>query len=395
LLGEGFCAKRIGALAGYIAGYEQAFAGIEVVARVPQQARGVFDPRQPAIGAVVGFPEARGLPRHFGRLVAAGAEQRGFDRVTEVGIEFGQQRQRQRRDQVIGTHHLFAATVLVVIGHRHAVLQLADLTHHGPQLHVITHPLIERVGDAVHAADWLEHGRRKLRKLGVQQCAPQFRVQQLIQRQRAATGRQRARMGRRLKVPRANRALKGQLLGQVAVHLQKRQQPRAFLSTQHIIKGITLHGFGQQAGQVPARIIDRLANAERRLLHIGPYLGAMAAVDQHFQRHAKLTAIVEDRAVLAGNTGRAGVEVMPLIECRRLRAAILVVHAVVMTQGPGAPPDPLTRLQHLHVKPGAGQLQGGDQTGDPGAQHQHAGALPQAFFEFQRLRTAVRRRPQT
>jgi len=94
--------------------------------------------------------------------------------------------------------------------------------------------------------------------------------------------------------------------------------------------------------------------------------------------------------VLAGNPCRPGVEVMPRLERGGLRTAILVVHAVAMTDCPGATAAPLTGFQHLHAEPGAGQFQGGDQPGNPGTQHQHAGALPQAVLEFQRLRPPMR-----
>ncbi len=318
------------------------------------------------------------------------AVQRGFDRLAEVGVEPGQQRQRQGRDQIIGAYHLFAAAAAVVVGHRHAVIPLANLANHRAQLHMVTHALVEGVGDAVHAADGLEHGRGKFRELGVQQRAPQLGMQQPIQPQRCAAGRQGAGMGKRFQVPRTKRALKGQLLGQVAIHLQKAQQARALLTAQYVIEGIALHRFGQQAGHMPARIVDRLADRERRLPQIGPYLGAVAAVDQHFQGHTEFAAIVEERAVLARNPGRAGVEIQARIEGHGLRAAIGVGHAITLAQGPGAPADAVARLQHLYVEPGAAEFQGGDQPGNPRAQHQHAGALPQALLELQRLRAAVR-----
>lgn len=140
---------------------------------------------------------------------------------------------------------------------------------------------------------------------------------------------------------------------------------------------------------MPPRIVDRLADGERRLLHIRPHLGAMAAVDQHFQRHTQFAAIVQDRAVLAGNPRRARVEVMPRVECGGLHAAVLVVHAVAVADRPGTAAHPLTGLQHVHVEPGAGQFQRRHQPRDSGPQYQHASALPQAALEFQRLRATV------
>ena len=115
----------------------------------------------------------------------------------------------------------------------------------------------------------------------------------------------------------------------------------------------------------------------------------MAAVDQHLKRHAQLAAIIENGAVLAGNPRRPGIEVMPCVEGGGLRAAVLVIHTIAIANGPSAATHTVTRLQHLHLEPGAGQFQCRHQPRDPGAQHQHAGALPQAFLEFQRLRATV------
>ena len=140
---------------------------------------------------------------------------------------------------------------------------------------------------------------------------------------------------------------------------------------------------------MPAGIVERLADAERCLAQVRSHLGTMTAVDQHFQGHAQFTAIVEDRAVLAGNTRRPGVEILVRVKPHRLRATVLIVHAVAVAQGPGTATHALAGLQHLHTEAGARQLQRSDQPGNSGAQHQYTGALPQAVLEFQWLRSTV------
>ncbi|KPY64538.1 achromobactin-binding protein [Pseudomonas syringae pv. spinaceae] len=205
----------------------------------------MVDPGQPAIGAIIGFPEARRLPRHFGRLIVAGAEQGGFDRVAEIGIEPRQQRQWQRRDQIIGAHHLFATAVAVVIGHGYAVFKLTNPAHLRAQLHLLGETLVEGVGDAVHAAYRLKHGGRKLREFSVQQGPPQLGVQQPVERDRLRAGRQCSWVRERLLMTGTQAALIGQFLRQVAIHLQKRQQALTLFTAQHIVQGIALHRRGQ------------------------------------------------------------------------------------------------------------------------------------------------------
>ncbi|MNC33406.1 hypothetical protein D3C75_817960 [compost metagenome] len=133
-----------------------------MIAGVPQGAGFVVDVAEPAIDLEVGFPEARRLPGHLVGLVAFGAGDGLPEGLVEVVRQLGQQRQGQGDDGVVGLFDVLLAALAVAPDHLGTVVTGIHPQHLGAQAHAVLDLAIERLGNLVHAADRLEHGRGEL-----------------------------------------------------------------------------------------------------------------------------------------------------------------------------------------------------------------------------------------
>lgn len=204
--------------------------------------------RQSAVDVEVGFPEAWRLPGDFVGLVALGAENRLLERLAEVARQFGQQRQRHGDHGVIGVQGLSLAGLAIAVGDATAVFGGLDVTDFSVEAHRVLELVVERIGNPVHAADGLKHGRGELRDFIEHQCPPELGIEQGLQLQRcpghagliAGTGY--------AGVARAHRALVLEIGIQVAIDLEKIQQRLAIIDAQILIQGLAADRTRQQLG---------------------------------------------------------------------------------------------------------------------------------------------------
>ncbi|MNO99680.1 hypothetical protein D3C76_914550 [compost metagenome] len=373
-----------GHLTGVVGAHQDALGAVQVVAGVPQQPRFVVDIREAAVDLVFAFPEPRGLPCHLVGQVRLGLGDGGLGGAAEVVVDFGQQWQGNGDDGVVGVLDLGLATAPVAPGHLAAAIARTNRLHFGVQLHPVLHLGVQRLGDLVHATDGLEHGGGEFRDFVEHQRQHQVGVEQPLQRHRLALDRCLLAGPGKAGVAGAYRALVMALFVEVAVYLQEVQQGLLVSAVQFLVQRLAADAARQQFAQMPAGVVDRLAQQQRRLRQVGLGKGVAAAVDQHFQWHVQLPAVTEDGQVMAGQPRGAGVEVIAIVETHRLAAAVVVHHLVAVAQRPGPPADTLAGFQHPHLEPGLAQFVGCHQAADASAHHQHAFAVASAGGQPQR-----------
>src|SRR5580692_7460029 len=101
-----------------------------------------------------------------------------------------------------------------------------------------------------------------------------------------------------------------------------------------------------------ARVVDRPAQLDRRggqVAAVGD-VSAAAGIDLDLQGNAQLAAIADQALVVAGNTGRAGVEVEAVGESRGLVGLAAHLDPGPATDAPVASADPVARLQHRDIE---------------------------------------------
>ncbi len=101
-------------------------------------------------------------------------------------------------------------------------------------------------------------------------------------------------------------------------------------------------------------------------------------LDEGFQLHPELLAVMQQGAMVVRDAPGAGVEIVARSKAHGLDRTADFLDPVAATNGIGAASCAALELQHLHLVAGLGQFIGGQQTRQPATQHQHGLAGPPA-----------------
>ena len=101
----------------------------------------------------------------------------------------------------------------------------------------------------------------------------------------------------------------------------------------------------------------------------------MIELDERFERDAEALAIIEQRAMVIGNSPWAGIEIEALLEFAGLLEATEFGETVAAAERPVAAPGAAVELQHLDLVASLAQFQRRRHAGETGAEHQDGSAL--------------------
>ena len=101
----------------------------------------------------------------------------------------------------------------------------------------------------------------------------------------------------------------------------------------------------------------------------------MIELDEGLERDAEALAIIEQGAVMIGNSPRPGIEIEAFFEVAGLRRAAELRKTVAAAQRPVAAAGAAVEFQDLDLVAGRAQFQCGRHAGKTGAEDQHGRAL--------------------
>lgn len=282
------------------------------------------------------------------------------------------------------------------VGDAGALAVAADLADHRAEGHGRLHLLVERVGDAIHAAHGLQHGGLHFDKvLEEAGDAPELGLHHVGQAQRlgpaggvvVAAGpvlEARPRLAVGIDVLRVEVAVAGQIA----------EQALLIDAGQLAIQGALVDGLGQQLREGAAGVVHRLAVGHDLALVV--QLGGAVAVDHHFQRDLEVAAIAQDRVMGLGQARRPGVHVVvtAFVPVDDLVWPVVLLDHRALAHAPGAAARPVAGLKHRDLVAGLAQLVGGDQARDACAQNGDLDPLAAAGRQLWRAGVGPRRRQQ-
>ena len=348
--------------------------GEVLVGGVPHLGDVVIDPTDAAVDGVLGLPETVfGLPTHLAGVGKARGGHGLLELETEVGVQAGENRQRNVADTEVGG---FAKSL--------AVLGVADLDPIAVQMDAIHggagddgrgQIFLEADHQLVHAAHRLEQGRlpQEVPRLVevVEGGNPVLGLDEFVEAQGRLGGAALVD-GFRPATAGTGGAVVGVVGAQITEAAHQIEEALAILVIEFAIELTAIDGLGEHFGHVAAHVVVDTA-IELGLTAEGLIrLKAVDAVvhDVDLEGHVQITAIADQAAVVVGDAARTGVDVETLVEHTGLGGAVQFVDGVAAAHGVVAAADPLLGFQDEAFVTHSFQFVGGGQATDAGAQDQ-------------------------
>ena len=339
-------------------------------------------PGEAAVNSLL-LPEARGFDADLGacQIGAVLADRRQLGR-REVRRDPPEQVERQRAEAIIGVERLLARSE----ENAYAGIAAADRADRAVEPDLRPHPLVKGIGDAVHAADRLEHRRLHVEDILEHQRQPD-RVAHGHDVLKPHSGDRPpglAIAARQRIEARAPVRYIGAVGGETAVESDELAHVFLRAAGQFLVERAAVDRLGEQFAEAPAHVISELAVGE------GPAAELRASgavdVDHDLHRHAESAGIAEDGMMVMGDAGGAGVEIEARREAADLIGAPDLRDPVAAANRPRAAADPVPRLENGDVPAGAAELPGGDQPGDAGAEDHHPAPAARRARQLEGLR---------
>ena len=322
---------------------------IRFAARVPEQVDRPAQERDASVDVVVLLPEAARLPGDLVGLGVLDVLQRRARLLLQAARDVLEQRQRQRADAVVAGDRPGGPGRRVAVEHADAVRRALDLLHRRAIPDRRAQAGRKGRGDAIHAADRLHHRRLHVERLVEEHPVPEIRVHQRRHAERIVGFRRLDSGTRPLRARRSGSSRDTGTRASRSPYLrEERQQPVAVLLHQLLVERMPVDRFGQQLGDMSARVVDDPALFDRLAVEGARRLQPRAArhVDLDLERHAKLAAVAEDVRVDRRQARRARVEVLAVAELAALRRAVRELDLRAASHGPVAAAGSIARLEH-------------------------------------------------
>jgi hypothetical protein len=237
----------------------------------------------------------------------------------------------------------------------------------------VAHLALEGVGDLLHAADGLEHGRVVAVGGVVAEVPPEARAHDVAELDRLRG------LGHVVE-PAARRTV----LGIAAIHggieafgiailavedaegLERLEQHLPVLLTDELVERALVHGLRQHLGHAahvvgPDLVIALLLAAEG----LGRVeVGVLVLLHEDLELHAEAVAVVDHRAVVVRDAPGTDVDVLPLGELAGLGVAAHLLDRVALLQRPAAAAGAVLVFEDPHLVARAPHLVGGDHAGE-------------------------------
>ena len=258
-----------------------------------------------------------------------------------------------------------------------ALGSLADLGDGRVELDGVAESLGEGVGDAVHAADGLEHGGLHLKLLLEEDAVPEVGVEQGVHVDGLAEDSGFGACAGGFDV--AGILTSGVFAGVVerAVGAEETEHAVAIGGGDVLVERAVANALGEQLADVAAGVVDDLA-LHHGLAAVGCVVlqeGGAAGVDLDLEFDAELAAIAEDGGVDGRQAGGADVLIVAGIEGAGLGGAIEEGDGVAAADGPVAAAGTGAGFEDGAVEAEGAHLIGGDQAGDAAAEDDDFDAL--------------------
>ena len=270
----------------------------------------------------------------------------------EVRVEGAHDGKRHGADAVVGVGGLVRPDALAV-NDGDAGCRLANARDCGTVADDGVEARCEGEGDAVHAADGLEHGGLPLDHVFNQHAVPEIGVEELVHGERIVDGGRLGAGAGRDSVAGAVGAFEEQIGIEVAVLAEEVDHALAVGGVDFLIERALLDALGEELGDMAASVVDHAAllDGHAAVELVGLHECTARGVDFDFEGDAELVAISEHGAVRGGQARGAGVEVVVRLEGAGLARAIGEFNFVPLRMLQLRPPGRWRASRIVHDQP--------------------------------------------
>src|SRR5581483_11922777 len=339
--------------------------------RQPNRAEPHVAELQPAIDVVVLLPEPPALPRNLERSSVRTFVDHLLVWRAQIVWNLAKHGERNRAEAEVRFNARWRTVAR--IPDAYAFARLAQLRYGRIVVNDRTERLRERIGNAVHAADRLEHRRLHVEDFVEQHAFPEFLQQERVQVNGLAqhTGVFDPRCSQ------ISRAIAANVLTRIVerpIHAQERQHALTVFARELLVERTLRHTLRQQFADITARVILRLAHDNRfgavRVIVLEHRRASHVYLDLHL--HAQLPAVAEHRRVDRRQTRWTEVLIVARIPSAALFRPVRELHHIAAAHRPVASTGAAARLQQRAFVAERTQLIRGDQPCNATAQYDNA-----------------------